>query len=197
MPNECDAATVRETQLQDLIAEYQRALAAGIEISVDDLLRQHPEVDQGLARALAAALQSQETLAPPCDTPRQEDPWAATLSSPAGQAGFLLQSGGRFGDYELLGEVARGGMGVVFKAHQKSIGRVVALKMILSGTFASPEQVRRFHVEAEEAGRLDHPNIVPIYQIGEHGGQHYFAMKLIEGGCLNQHIERLRVEPRA
>ena len=117
---------------------------------------------------------------------------AGCLIKAAVESGPLQAGAGslprEFGSYLLQEEIARGGMGIVYRARQQAINRTVALKVIVSGQFAAPDVVHRFRIEADAAASLDHPNIVPIYEAGEFEGQAFFSMKLIEGRSLAQRL---------
>jgi WD40 repeat protein len=200
----------REQQVNKVIAEYLTAVEAGQAPDGQELLRQHPHIAEELtaffhdrenfdrfAAALPSPASSDEapTIAPTGSSVSQhEEAKIPTESAAENQVEKPLGTVRYFGDYELLEEIARGGMGVVYKARQVSLNRLVALKMILAGQMASPVDVQRFHTEAEAAANLDHPNIVPIYEVGEHEGQHYFSMKLIkqESGVKGQESDQRR-----
>ena len=125
-------------------------------------------------------------------TPPPEDPGdGVELETPA-----MLLERKEFAGYELVSEVARGGMGIVFRARQKRPDRTVALKVIATGELASPATVDRFRTEAEAAARLEHPNIVPVYEVGQHGTWHFFSMRLIEGPTLAQSLDGNPMPPK-
>jgi WD40 repeat protein/tRNA A-37 threonylcarbamoyl transferase component Bud32 len=204
MSTEADELGDREQRLQAILLGYLQALDAGKAPSRQELLDQHPEfasdlqsffADQDRIDRLAQPLRGEgpaEDDRPIAEVPTMAPPEGTAASDPA--LGTKIRY---FGDYELLEEIARGAMGVVFKARQKSLQRIVAVKLILAGRLASPLDVQRFHTEATNAANLDHPNIVPIYEVGEHQGQHYFSMKLIEGNSLAHHVTRLHQDARA
>ncbi len=146
-----------------------------------ELLERYPEHAERL-RTFFVDLDHMDRVASPLRVAEGLD---ATRAEP-GNSHTDLPTVRYFGDYLLLEEIARGGMGVVYKARQVSLKRMVALKMILRGTFATDKDVARFRAEAEAAANLDHLQIVPIYEVGEHEGQRYYAMKFVEGTSLAQ-----------
>lgn len=191
-------------KLDRIIAAYLQAVETGNAPSREQLLAEYPELAAQLKEFFTqheamhrAATRSpdgvrDDATIPPSAQPPEE----ATL---APNSTDTLEVGTRvryFGDYELLEEIARGGMGVVYRARQVSLNRIVALKMILAGQLASDEDVQRFHAEAEAAANLDHPGIVPVFEVGVHAGQHYFSMGYVEGSSLADRIVDGPLPPR-
>lgn len=185
-------------QLAEILAQYQlainEALTAASAVAAakkQELLEAHPDLVEELLEYFSST--AEPSIADTIDFCKPA-PSTVTVAHLGEQS--AISEGTQFGDYELLEEIARGGMGVVYKARQKKADRIVALKMILSGQLAGEEEVRRFHAEAKAAANLDHPGIVPVYDVGEIDGQNYFSMGFVEGGSLSKRLKDGPLAPR-
>lgn len=180
-------AADRERRLNEALAAYLEAAESGRPPDRQAFLAEHPDLADELDEFIKnlSGLTHTRRL-------RQIPDLAATAVLPALDAA-AARAGNRLGDYEILEEIARGGMGVVYRARQVSLNREVALKMILAGQQDAEQSLRRFRLEAEAVARLDHPNIVPIYEVGEIDGQPYFTMKFVEGGSLRTRLDEFEL----
>jgi serine/threonine protein kinase len=202
MPNSSDAS---ESALADLVSLWQRHRAEGRTVTLGELCRDCPELLSELEQRIAALEQMVDLGKPMCETVAL-DPAAASQAAPdpadASQRrfptlDFLAPSGEPapanwpvIPGYELLAELGRGGMGVVYKARHTHLNRLVALKMVLHGVYSSPDSRARFRAEAEAVARLHHPHIVQVFSWGEHSDLPFLVMEFVDGGSLDQRIAR-------
>jgi serine/threonine-protein kinase len=180
-----------ETLLEELLSRWQRETGQGRDVTAVDLCRDHPELAarleeriQALRRMKGLRLKAVEPTTLRAGDSRQGE------DSPAAPPPHATVPG-----YEIVSELGRGGMGVVYQARQTKLNRLVALKMILSRAHAGAADLARFHTEAEAIAHLQHPNIVQIHEIGEQSGQHYIALEFVGGGSLAQKLNGTPLPP--
>ncbi len=186
------ASTGADQQLADILARLTDDIRAGRRPDIDALQAAHADLKDELAelwRAVEfaegiAAWKSNELTAPGGGT---------ILHDEQSTTGPLPR---KFGDFELVAALGQGGMGVVYKARQLGLDRTVALKLIRAGRLSSPQDFNRFQFEAQATARLDHPHIVPVFEVGEIDGQPYFTMKYVEGSTLAERLSAGPLPPR-
>ncbi len=152
------------------------------------------ELDPGLPRGLCGQCLISLGLASGLSETVAETSLSAPRAHPSDPS--ISPTLGQFGDYELIEEIARGGMGVVYRARQLSLGRIVAVKMILAGQFVDKKVIQRFRGEVTAAALLQHPNIVSVHEVGIHAGQHFFSMEYVEGQNLTQLVGDRPLPPK-
>jgi serine/threonine-protein kinase len=171
----------QEQLLANVLAEMTDRALRGEAVDIEEACRHHPDLAKELRELWGTVM-----VANAAGTDASHSNGDPDLN----EFDDTFQLPRRFGDYQLLDEIGRGGMGIVFRARQISLNRDVAVKMILRGPLASPSERDRFRAEAESAARLDHPGIVPVYEVGEVDGRPYFSMKYIEGETLSDRLLR-------
>ncbi|MDA0840695.1 MAG: serine/threonine-protein kinase [Planctomycetota bacterium] len=178
--------------LEDLFEQKRQGKKPDLEAAT----REHPDLGEELRELWAAAVMADELGSD--STKAQSAGWEhlETVPSPDSKTKSQQRLPETFGNYEILGELGRGGMGVVYRARQESLDRTVALKVLLKGEMASSSDVARFRMEAESAAHLDHPNIVPVYEVGEEEGRPYFTMRIVEGETLSRRLQNGPISSR-
>src|SRR6266545_5306487 len=172
----------RDVVLEGLAAEFVERYRNGEHPALSEYTDRHPDLAADI-RDLFPALVQIESLKPPADATGPCEPTAASSDRTKPES---------LGDYRILREVSRGGMGVVYEAEQMSLGRHVALKVLLPHGLMNPTSLERFRREVKAAARLHHTNIVPVFGVGEHGGVHFYAMQFIRGEGLDKVLHDLR-----
>ncbi len=172
------AARTADDRVSELVADYLDRVSQGEEPSREEYYEGYPEFRDSL-REHFEALDIVEGAVSQAVRPESRQP-------------LKIEAGQRLGDFEILREIGRGGMGIVFLSEQISLRRKVALKVLRGGAAFDPREIRRFQREAEVAGALHHPNIIPIYSFGETAGVYYIAMEFIEGISLRQFVNAAR-----
>jgi predicted Ser/Thr protein kinase len=179
-----------DLRIAELLTQYEEFLRAGRHDACRRMMQEHPQLLE-FADCLTA-LDALARLSDPHDPPAPADPDMTLLDTRVRTAAIPL---GTFGDFELLREIGRGGMGVVYLARQKSLDRVVALKMILSGQWSSDAMISRFHGEARMAASLRHPHIIRVHEAGELHGQHFLVMEYVDGRSLDRLVDAGPLSP--
>jgi WD40 repeat protein len=183
-----ELAAAVETALDLLYAEYITRLELGQQAVTENICARFPQWKEALRQQFALHEWLRDSASADLSASTNAVTFVHSKARPAG-----ARSGAWPRQYDLLEEIGRGGMGVVYKARQVSLGRLVALKMILAGSHAGPEDLARFRAEAETVARLQHPNIVQIYEVGEQDGLPFLALEFIDGCSLD---DQLRSTPQ-